>query len=98
VDLMLLGAIGMVVFGCAEFAWAAWGVRAGVPRSMMAQGLFFIELGLAFVVLAVLSPGLTRTALASVFALSAIWTGAVQHRMLRADRRGQRGGTHADDG
>lgn len=97
VDLRLLFPIGLVVFGCAEFAWAAWDVK-GAPRSMMLQGVLFIELGLAFVVLEALSPGVMRTSLASAFALSAIWTGTAQHRVMRAERRGQQGGTHADDG
>lgn len=98
-DLRLWFPIGLVVFGCVQTAWAIWEVgEAGAPRSMMLQGVLFIELGLAFVVLEALSPGVMRTSLASAFALSAIWTGTAQHRMMRAERRGQQGGTHADDG
>jgi hypothetical protein len=89
--------IGLVVFGCVQTAWAIWDVKAA-PGSMILQGILFIELGLAFVVLEAMSPGVMRTSMASAFALSGIWTGIAQHRMMRAERREQQGGTHGGDG
>ena len=91
--------IGLVFFGCVQTAWAIWEVgEAGAPRSMILQGVLFIELGLGFVLLEALTPGVMRTSMVSAFALSGLWTGIAQHRMMRAERREQQGGTHGGDG
>lgn len=98
-DLTLLGAIVIVVFGCIQSAWAIWEVvEAGAPRSLIFQGILLIEVGLAFVALAAMSPGVMRSSMAGAFIVSGIWTGIAQYRMMRAERREQQGGTHADDG
>lgn len=98
-NLALLGAIAIVVFGCVQTAGAAWGiVEEGWPRSLLFQGMLLIELGLAFVALAVLSPGVMRSSIAGAFIVSGIWTGITAHRLMRAERREQQGGTHGGDG
>ena len=98
-DLTLLGAIAIVVFGCIQTAWAVWEVvEAGAPRSLIFQGVLLIEVGLGFVALAAMSPGVMRSSIAGAFIVSGILTGIAQYRMMRAERREQQGGTHGGDG
>lgn len=82
---------GRRVLPCWGIAELVWSVRWELPRYMVAQGLFFIELGLGFVVQAAMPDGIVRTALAMTLYSGAIWTAFVQYKMTRAARRGEQG-------
>jgi hypothetical protein len=83
-DRILLIPIGIVAWGVVEFTWAV--LDAALPRYLVAQGLCFVALGLAFVVMAAMPHGVYRTSLGWVFVVSAIWAAIVQYRLMRAER------------
>ena len=85
--LLLYGGALIAAFGCVETVVA---VRSDLPRSMLAQGVFFVELGLAFIAQTVLPEGVMRASVATAFAISAIVTATVQYKLQRTERRERR--------
>jgi membrane protein implicated in regulation of membrane protease activity len=60
---------------------------------MLAQGMFFFELGLAFLVLALLPEGTMRTVAATTFLVGALVSAGMQYKLLRTEKRERREGS-----
>jgi len=61
---------------------------------MVAQGLFFIELGLAFLAQGLISEGVMRSSIAGAFLVSALLTAVAQHKLQRDAQRGRARNQH----
>lgn len=86
---MLIAGIVITGFGFLEVVWA---VFDDAPRHMVAQGMFFTQLGLAFLFQATMADGILRTTLAAAFGVTALVSLVFQYRMMRARDRGTGGG------
>ncbi len=78
----VMGGALIVAWGVVEVVWA---LVADLPRSQIAQGLFFIELGLAFLAMALLQPGVMRSSVAGALGVSAFISAVMQYRLVRAE-------------
>ncbi|MFG0314392.1 MAG: hypothetical protein ACF8LL_09430, partial [Phycisphaerales bacterium] len=92
---LVIGGLGIALGGLVQLVVA---IRGTLPRFQVAQGLGFVELGLALAVLGALPPGPLRTSVASVLLLGTFWALAVQHRLQRAWRREHEVGINGADG
>lgn len=81
---------GLIIL--AGLAIAGWAVRTNAQRSFLAQGMFFVMLGLAFLVMLVLPGGILRTSLAGAFLFGAMGWALAQFTFLRSERREREGG------
>lgn len=79
---LVIGSL-VAIYGAGETVWA---VLSNMPRWMVAQGTFFLELGLSFVFLEILPEGTMRSTLAGAFAVSALVSALFQHKLMRAAR------------
>jgi hypothetical protein len=84
---LIVGAGLLALYGCAH---AVWAVRADEPRYVIVQGIAFVELGLALVVLHSFPVGLVRLALGTALAVSALVSVGIQHKLMRDWKNQQR--------
>ncbi len=78
----VLGGPLIAAWGVVEVVWA---LVSNLPRSQVAQGLFFIEPGLAVLAVALLQPGVMRSSVAGALGVSAIISAVMQYRLVRAE-------------
>ena len=83
----ILGAAAILAWGVAGTAWA---ILADLPKSFIALGTFFVELGLAFLFQATMEPGALRTSMVSALALSALASVGIFWKLMKVEQRGMK--------
>lgn len=80
---ILAGAI-LTVLGSLE---AVWAITTNGRRSLLAQGVVFIQLGLVFLIMALMPNGVMRNAIGITMAVSTLLSVGMQLKLLRTERR-----------
>ena len=83
-QIILFAGFGALVFGLAELLWA---ITAKAARSFAAQALMFAELGVTFVLIAIIPDGTVRLGVAVVGSFAVVSSAIMVVVISRKERR-----------